>query len=237
MSIHIEAAPGKIASRVLFPGDPLRAKWIAENFLTNVVQYSRVRNMLGFTGTAFEETPSEKRISVQGSGMGMSSLSIYANELFKDYGVQEIIRVGTCGGFREDMVPGDIVIAQAGCSDSAMNRRRFHGMDFAPIADWDLLSRAVELAKDMKIPVRVGNVLSTDLFYNDIDPDEWKLWAKYGVIAVEMETAELYTLAAKYGRKALSILTVSDILPTGKAIDADARERTLSGMIEMATRM
>jgi purine-nucleoside phosphorylase len=226
---HIGAKKGQIASRMLLPGDPLRAEWIAEKFLTDVVRYSKVRNMLGFTGT-FEG----RRVSVQGGGMGMPSLSIYANELFDKYDVQEIIRVGSCGGLQADLKTRDIVIAQGSCSESSMNKRRFKGMDFAPIADWDLLYKAFEMAKKLAISVRVGNILSADWFYHDVDPEEWKLWAKYNVLAVEMETAELYTLAAKRKKKALTILTVSDSLVTHETLSSDEREKSFADMVRIA---
>jgi purine-nucleoside phosphorylase len=231
MSIHIEAKKGEIAPKVLMPGDPLRAKWIAEHFLQNPKPYNSVRNMLGFTGMG----PSGL-VSVQGGGMGIPSLSIYANELFEEYDVQEIVRVGTCGGLQDNLKIGDVILAQGACSESAINKRRFRGMDFAPLADWGLLKKAEEIAKVLSIPVRVGNVVAVDLFHNDIDPEEWKLWAKYGVLAVDMETSELYTLAALHRRKALAILTVSDVLPTKEQASAAVREHTFGNMVGIALR-
>lgn len=233
MSTHIGAAEGAIADRVLLPGDPLRAQYIANNFLRDVTPYNTLRNMLGFTGF----TPDGHRVSVQGSGMGMPSLSIYVNELISEYGVMEIIRVGSCGALQRGIRPRDIIIAQGSCSDSNMNRRRFRGMDFAPLADWDLLFRAHRTAGNLQIPVRIGNILAADMFYNDADPEEWKLWASYGVLAVEMETAELYTLAARKGIQALSILTVSDCLPTGEQVAPKDRENTFTSMVHLALKL
>ncbi|HEY4489902.1 MAG TPA: purine-nucleoside phosphorylase [Candidatus Paceibacterota bacterium] len=228
MSIHISANPGQIASRVLLPGDPLRAKFIAENWLTDIVQYNRTRNMLGFTGT----TRRGVRVSIQGSGMGMPSLSIYVHELIRDYGVKDIIRLGSCGALQPEIGLREIILAQGSCSDSNINRRRFKGMDFAPIADWELLAVAQMRSKRLNIPVRVGNILATDTFYGP-DPEEWRLWAQYGVLAVEMESAELYTVAARYGVKALSILTVSDSLHHGTQVSAEDRECSFNDMARL----
>ena len=172
MSLHINADPGQIAGTVLFPGDPLRAKRIADEVLRDVVQYNTVRGILGFTGVTTIPNFGEVRVSVQGSGMGMPSLSIYANELFNEFDVETIIRVGTCGGLRDDMKPGDLVIAQGACSDSNLNRRRFKGLDFAPLADADLFIAAVLAARARDWKIRAGNILSTDLFYADHDPNE-----------------------------------------------------------------
>lgn len=234
MSIHIAAAPGAIAPVVLLPGDPLRAEHIAATFLKDVERYNTVRNMFGFTGTADVPGIGTVRVSVQGSGMGMPSLSIYVNELFDAYGVRSIIRVGTCGALRDDLHTKDIVIAAGACSDSGINRRRFRDMNFAPIADFGLLRGAVETAERAGIPVRVGNILAADLFYNDYDADEWKLWAQYGVLAVEMESAELYTVAARKGGRALSVLTVSDVLPTGAQISAQERQTSVNETVRIA---
>lgn len=234
MSIHIGADLGEIAPVVLLPGDPLRAKRIADEMLRDVVQYNAVRGMLGYTGLANVPGAGEIRVSVQGSGMGMPSLSIYVNELFDQFGVETIIRVGTCGGLRAGMKPGDLVIAQGACSDSNLNRRRYRGMDFAPLADADLFVAAVLAARERGWPVKAGSILSTDLFYADHDPKEWKMWAASGVIAVEMESAELYTLAARKGCRALSVLTVSNVFPTGEAMDAKERETSFGRMVELA---
>jgi purine-nucleoside phosphorylase len=230
VSIHIGAQPGDIAETVLLPGDPLRAQFIAETFLKNVSQVNSVRNMLGYTGT----TVHGKRVSVLGAGMGMPSISIYAHELVKEYGAKRLIRVGSCGSFQADIKLHDIILVAGACSDSAMNLRRFKGMSFAPVADFNLLCEAHDAAHKLKIPVRVGNVLSTDLFYHDEDPDDWKLWAKYGVLAAEMETAELYTVAARKGIQALSVLTVSDSLVTHEKLTTGDREKTFTNMIAIA---
>lgn len=237
MSIHIGAEEKHaVAETVLLPGDPLRAEYIATTFLKEVEKYSAVRNMLGFTGY----TDQGKRISVQGSGMGMPSLSIYVNELIDSYGVKKIIRVGSCGScgsFQSDIKVRDIILAQGSCSDSNINRRRFQGMDFAPIASWSLLQKASQVALMLGIHVRVGNILSSDLFYNNFDENEWKLWAEYGVLAVEMESAELYTLAAFKKIEALSILTVSDVLPTKVFLSSEERQSTFSDMVKIALQL
>jgi purine-nucleoside phosphorylase len=228
MSIHIGAKDHEIAETVLMPGDPLRAQYIAETFLEHPAQYNRVRGMLGFTGTY-----RGRRVSVQGSGMGQPSLSIYVNELFSSYNVKRIIRVGSCGALREEVKVRDLVIAMSACTNSAMNRRRFRGMDYAPTASFPLLLSAWQAAQAKGLPVKVGPILASDSFYDD-DEDAWKLWAAFGVLAVEMESAELYTLAAKFGREALTILTVSDSLVTGELTTALERERTFAEMAELA---
>jgi purine-nucleoside phosphorylase len=230
MSVHIGAEEGAIASTVLLPGDPLRAEWVAKTFLKNVTRYSTVRNMFGFTGY----TSTRRRVSVQGSGMGMPSLSIYVNELMDQYGVNRIIRIGSAGSLQPGIKMRDVVLAVGACSESNINVRRFKGMQFAPIADFELLHRAYEAALTMSIPVRVGNIVSVDLFYNDINREEWKMWAKYGVLAVDMETAELYTLAAQRRIEALTILTISDFLLTGQGVSAGDRQSTFADMVRIA---
>ena len=227
MSVHIEAKAGDIADTVLLPGDPLRAKFIAENFLENTFCYTKVRNMFGFTGTY-----KGKKISVQGTGMGQPSISIYANELFASYGVQTAVRIGTCGAVHASTRVRDVIIALSACTDSANLVQRFGHLHYAPSADFSLLNKAYETSKSLSIPVLCGPVTSTDLFYDE--NDTWKLWAQYGVLAMEMETAELYTLAAKYGRKALSILTVSDHIATGESTTAEERQNTFSQMMKLA---
>jgi purine-nucleoside phosphorylase len=228
MSIHIAAKPGEIAETILLSGDPLRAKFIAEKFLENPKQYNAVRNILGFTGTY-----KGKPLSVQGTGMGIPSISIYANELFRDYGVKRAIRVGTAGSIQENVKIRDLVFAMSACTDSAVNRNRFNGQDFAPTASFGLLKIAYEIALAKGWNPRVGSVLSSDMFYGEND-DDWKLWAKFGVLAVEMECAELYTLAAKYNREALSILTISDSLVSRELTSAEEREKTFIRMMEAA---
>jgi len=228
MSIHIGAKEGEIAETVLMPGDPLRAAYIAETFLETPLCYSRIRNMFGFSGTY-----RGKKISVQGSGMGIPSISIYAEELIRFYGAKRIIRVGSCGSLQKDIHIRDIVIAMTASTDSGVNRLAFRGMDFAPAADFELLLRAWNAAKGKGIPVRVGNILSSDVFYGDEENGN-KLWARYGVLAVEMETNALYTIAARHGVAALSILTVSDSLVTKEATSSQDRERTFKEMAEIA---
>lgn len=228
MSIHIAAKPGDIAEAVLLPGDPLRAKFIAETFLEKPVCYTDVRNMLGFTGTY-----KGKRISVQGTGMGIPSISIYVNELFKDYGVKTAIRVGTAGSLQADVRIRDLVIAMSACTDSGANAIRFNGLSFAPTANWQLLNRAWEVALASGMAAKVGPIVSSDMFYTE-DPDQWKLWSRWGVMAVEMEAAELYTLAAKYGRRALALVTISDSLVTGEATSSEERQSTFLQMMEVA---
>lgn len=227
MSTHINAPDGAIAESVLLPGDPLRAKFIAETFLENPVCYNEVRGMFGFTGTY-----KGKKVSVQGTGMGQPSLSIYVNELFQFYGVQKAIRVGTCGAINKDLALRDVVLAQGACSDSGLNTMRFNGLHFAPIADFDLLNTAYNKAKDLNLKTKVGLAVSSDMFY---DPkSNWKLWAEYGALGVEMEAAELYTLAAKFNRKALAILTVSDHILLGGETTAEERQTTFTNMIKLA---
>ncbi len=206
---HLGAEKGEIAESILLPGDPLRAKFIAETFLKDVICYTEVRGMLGFTGTY-----KGKRVSVQGTGMGVPSISIYVYELMNFYGVKNLIRVGTCGSMQEDVKLRDVVIAMSASTDSAVNKLRFNGMDFAPTADFNLLRRAWEKAGSLGISAKVGNVLTSDTFYND-DDKGWKKWAEYGVLTAEMETAALYTLAARFKVNALSLLTVSDSIVTG----------------------
>jgi purine-nucleoside phosphorylase len=229
MSVHIGAQPGEIAERVLLPGDPLRAKWIAETYLDGAVCYSTVRNMLGFTGT-YKGTP----VSIQGSGMGMPSASIYYQELLAEYGATTLIRVGSCGAIIEDLRLRDVVAASAACTDSAMNRVRFDGLiDFAPVADFGLLRAAVDAAAARDVPMRVGSVMAADAFYTD-RPDLYERLALYGVLAVEMETAALYTIAARFRARALTVLTVSDHIMTGEHTSAADREQTFGQMVEVA---
>ena len=229
MSTHIGAERGQIAERVLMPGDPLRAKWIAETFLTDPTCYSTVRNMFGFTGTD-RGVP----VSVQGSGMGIPSISIYAHELINDYGVKTLVRVGSCGALADSLQLRDVIAAIGASTDSAINRQRFDGViDYAPVADFGLLRGAVDTAAGRHIDVKVGQVLSADVFYTD-RPDLPERLASYGVLAVEMEAAALYTLAAKFDARALALLTVSDHIVRGEALPAADRERTFSQMVEIA---
>ena len=227
MSTHINAPEGAIAQAILLPGDPLRAKFIAENFLENPVCYNEVRGMFGFTGTY-----KGKKVSVQGTGMGQPSLSIYVNELFQFYNVQTTIRVGTCGAINKNIHVRDTILANSACTDSAIITQRFGNLHYAPSANFDLLYTAYNKAKENNINVAVGPCASSDLFYDD--NANWKKWAEYGVLGVEMEAAELYTLAAKYNRKALAILTVSDHIITGEQTTAEERQVTFKDMIKIA---
>jgi purine-nucleoside phosphorylase len=231
VSIHIAAGPEDIAATVLLPGDPLRARFVAENMLENAVCYNQVRGMFGFTGT-YEG----RRVSIQGTGMGVPSISIYVHELINEYKARRLIRVGTCGALQAELQLGDLVLAQAACTDSAVNRLRFQGQDFAPAAGFFLLRQAYEEARGLGMAVRVGSVLTSDTFYGD-DPDGWKLWARYGVLAVEMESSALYTLAARYGVEALSILTVSDSLVRGEKATAEERQQRFTRMVEIALKL
>ena len=228
MSIHIEAKKGEIAEGVLLPGDPLRAKYIAETFLSDISCYNNVRGMLGFTGL-YEG----KRVSVQGTGMGQPSAAIYINELISFYGVKKLIRIGSCGSIQPELRLRDVIIALAGSTDSNMNKNRFAGYDYAATADSELLFSAYEFIKTNDMKVKFGNILSSDTFYSD-DPNEWNMWAKFGVQAIEMETSQLYTLAAKFGVQALSVLTVSDSLTSQEETTAQEREKTFNDMISIA---
>ncbi|MCP3032777.1 purine-nucleoside phosphorylase [Halobacillus sp. A1] len=229
MSVHIGANPGDIADKILLPGDPLRAKYIAENFLEDVTCYNEVRGMYGYTGTYKGE-----RISVQGTGMGVPSISIYINELMESYDVQKLIRVGTCGALQKDVKVRDVILASTATTDSQMNRMVFGGIDYAPTADFDLLKKAYDAGIEKGLKLRVGNVFTSDSFYRDNAMDVFNLLAKYNVLAVEMETTALYTLAAKYDREALSVLTVSDHILTGEETSSEERQSTFNEMIEVA---
>jgi len=228
MSTHIGAEKGSIAETILLPGDPLRAKFIAEHYLEDIVCYNEVRGMLGYTGKYQGE-----RISVQGTGMGLPSISIYVNELIRDFGVKNLIRVGTCGAMQKQVSVRDVILAQGSCTDSSMNQHLFSGYDFSPIASFPMLKKAYEETMAQELPVHVGNVFSSDRFYRDDDTVE-KKFMEYGVLGVEMETSALYTLAAKYGVSALTILTVSDHLLTGEATTASERQTTFTDMMEIA---
>ncbi len=227
VSTHINAKPGDIADRVLMPGDPLRATWVAETFLEGAVRYNEVRGMFGYTGTW-----NGQRVSVQGHGMGIPSVSIYAHELFAEYGVKTAIRIGTCGALSESVRVRDVILAMSAATDSATNRRRFPGIDYAPTADFGLLSTAHRLAEASGLHVRVGQVYSADLFYGDL-PSTLAL-AEWGVLAVEMEASALYTVAAQFGVRALTVLTVSDHLVTREETSAEERQTTFSDMVRLA---
>jgi purine-nucleoside phosphorylase len=230
MSTHIGAEPGQIAPYVLLPGDPLRARWIAETFLEDATCYSEVRGMYGYTGTYRGE-----RVSVQGSGMGLPSLSIYVTELFAEYDVRSVVRVGSCGALTEELALRDLVIASGACTDSSMNRIRFEGLDYAPVADFDLLRAAhdASTARDLQVAAKVGLVFSGDTFYSP-RPELTRRMADYGVLAVEMEASALYTLAAEFGRRALAVCTVSDHIVTGEQTTAQERQETFTDMVGIA---
>jgi purine-nucleoside phosphorylase len=229
MSTHIGAEAGQIAPSVLLPGDPLRAKWIAETFLEDATCYTEVRGMYGFTGTWHG-----KPVSVQGSGMGQPSMAIYVNELFREYDVQAIVRVGSCGALSEKLAVRDVVLASGACTDSAMNRFRFHDVDYAPVADFGLLRAAHDAAAARDdVTAHVGLIFSSDTFYSP-RPELTKPLVDHGVLAAEMEASGLYTLAASYRRKALAICTVSDHMVTGEETTALEREQTFGAMVEIA---
>jgi purine-nucleoside phosphorylase len=210
------------------PGDPMRAKHFAETLLEDVSCFNKVRGMLGFTGRY-----GDKRVSVMGSGMGIPTLAIYVNELVTEYGVKTLMRVGTCGAMQPYLNIGDIILPMSSSTDSHTNKLRFNGMDYAPTASFDLLLKAYEAAKKRTERVFVGGMFSGDTFYND-DPNWWVKWADYGALVVEMETAGLYTLAAKFKVDALTILTVSDSLVTGEIATAEQREKEYTTMAEIA---
>ncbi len=225
---HIGAKYGDIAKTVLMPGDPLRAKYIAENFLTDVKQFNEVRNMFGFTGMYKGE-----KVSVMGSGMGIPSMGIYSYELYSFYGVENIIRVGTAGGMNEKLKIRDVVIASAASTDSNyVNQYKVPGT-YAPVADYHILSTAVDKAKEQGVTYHVGNVLSTDIFYND-NPDHAMRFANLGILCVEMESAGLYMNAARLKKSALGLFTVSDCLITGESTTSEERERSFTDMMEIA---
>lgn len=228
MSIHINAKKGDIAETILLPGDPLRAKWIAETFFENPRCFNEVRGMLGYTGTY-----NGKEISVMGSGMGVPSISIYAHELITEFGVKNLIRVGSAGSYQEQIKVRDIVLAMSASSTSGVNELRFGGADYAPTANFELFQKAVEIAKSKNISIKAGNVLTSDEFYAD-EFESYKKWSKFGVLCVEMEAAGLYTVAAKHKVNALSILTISDSLVTGEKTTSKERETTFEEMIKIA---
>lgn len=228
MSIHIGAKKGDIAETILLPGDPLRAKWIAETFFENPVCFNKVRGMLGYTGIY-----QGKRVSVMGTGMGVPSISIYVHELITLFGVKNVIRVGSSGSYQKNIKIRDVVLAMAASSNSGVNELRFGGADYAPTADFELFIKAVEAAKAKNIAIKAGNVFTSDEFYAD-DFESYKKWSKFGVLCVEMETAGLYTVAAKHNAKALTILTISDSIVTGETTTSEERETTFKDMIEIA---
>lgn len=228
MTVHIGAEPGEIAETVLMPGDPKRAEWAASTFLENAKLVNNVRGMLGFTGTY-----NGNEVTIHGSGMGMPSLSIYANELIKDYGAKTVIRIGSCGAMQKDVSIRDVIIAMTASSISTPSKGMFREMAFAPCADYGLLAAAVTAAKNRNAPIHVGGIYSSDVFYDE-RPDLNEALTRHGTLAVEMEAAELYTVAARYGARALAVLTVSDHLLTGEALPSEDRERSFGDMVEIA---
>lgn len=225
---HISASPGDFAEAVLLPGDPLRARFIAERFLDGAREVTAVRNVLGFTGS-YRDLP----VSVMGTGMGIPSASIYATELVKEYGVRRLVRVGSCGAVTADLAVRDVVVAVGACTDSSVNRARYGGQDFAAVADFRLARATIDAAERSGVAVHVGNVHSADLFY-DPRPDQIAMMARMGVLAVEMEAAGLYGVAAEHGARALAVMTVSDVIPTGEQTDSSERERTFEDMVRIA---
>lgn len=228
MSIHIGAPPGAIAETVLMPGDPYRARWAAETFLDGAELVHEVRGMLGFTGEW-----RGNRVTIQGSGMGMPSLSIYANELIRDYGARTLIRIGSAGAMQEEVAIRDIVLAMTATTLSTPSRGIFREVNYAPCADWGLLSAAHSAAQARGATVHCGGIYSSDVFYDE-RPDLTEQMTRHGILAVEMEAAELYTLAARHGCRALAVLTVSDHLLTKEALPAEERERSFGAMVEIA---
>ena len=228
MTPHNSARPGEFAKTVLMPGDPLRSKYIAETFLTDPVLVNNVRGVQGYTGT-YRGVP----VSVMASGMGMPSIGIYSYELFNFFGVENIIRVGSAGGLADDVQLRDVIMGMGACTNSAYQSQYGFGGNFAPIADYELLSHAVREAKALGVRYRVGNLLSSDIFYN-ANPDANTPWYKMGVLGVEMEAAALYMNAAAAGKRALAICTVSDHILRGEALDADARQNTFTDMMKIA---
>ncbi len=228
MTIHIGAKPGDVADTVLLPGDPYRARWAAETFLENPVCINEVRGMLGFTGKW-----NGHRVTFQGSGMGMPSLSIYVNELIRDYDAKTLIRIGSCGGMQPDVRLRDIILAMTASSVSTPSSAMFRELNFAPCANGELLVAAMDAASKRGVKTHVGGIYSSDVFYSE-RPDLDEQMVRHGILGVEMEAAELYTLAARHKRRALAVLTVSDHLQTGEALSSEDRESSFGDMVEIA---
>ena len=228
MTIHIGAKPGEIAETVLLPGDPYRAKWAAETFLTDVTCVNEVRGMLGFTGMW-----NGNRVTIHGSGMGMPSLSIYVNELIKDYGAKTLIRIGSCGAMQEKVAIRDVILAMTATTLSTPSRGIFKEINFSPCADYGLLRAAADAAVSKGSATHVGGIYSSDVFYDE-RPDLNEQMIRHGILGVEMEAAELYNLAARHGCRALAVLTVSDHLITDDALPSDQREKSFGDMVEIA---
>ena len=228
MSLHIGAKKGEIAETILLPGDPMRAKFVAENMLDAAICYNKVRAMYGYTGTY-----NGKRVSIQGSGMGMASVSLYVHELINDYGVKNLIRVGTCGAIQEYLQVGQVILATGASGDFGANQNYFEGNHYAALSDFSLLLAAHHRAQELGIPTIQGQVFSTDIFY-DTSEGRWDKWAKHGVLAAEMETQALLTMGARFGVRAMSILTVSDNIITGDSSSAQEREQSYTDMMKIA---
>lgn len=228
MTIHIGAEKGDIAETVLMPGDPYRAKWAAENFLQDARLVNEVRGMLGYTGSW-----NGHRVTIQGSGMGMPSLSIYANELIRDFGAKTLIRIGSCGGMQPQVKLRDVILAMTATTVGSPSHSIFKELNFAPSADWSLLQAAAQAAETRDVGLHVGGIYSSDTFYDE-RPDLNEQMVRHGILGVEMEAAELYTLAARYQCRALAVLTVSDHLVTGEALPSEQRERSFGDMVEIA---
>jgi purine-nucleoside phosphorylase len=230
-SLHLEAKIGDIAETVLLPGDPLRAKFVAENFLTDVVCYNKVRNMYGFTGK-YNGQP----VSIQGTGMGMGSTAIYVHELINTYKVKNLIRVGTCGAIHPNLDLGQVILVMSASGDADANILHFKGMQYAATADFDLLLKAYTIAEKLKIKTVQGSIFSTNTFY-DIEPNRWEIWQKHGVLGADMESQILFTMAKRFEVKALSLLTVSDNIVTGASTSQQERERSFNDMMKIALEM
>lgn len=228
MTVHIGAETGEIAETVLMPGDPYRARWVAENFLTDAKLVNEVRGMFGYTGTH-----NGNRVTIQGSGMGMPSMSIYANELIRDFGAKTIIRIGSCGAMQENIKVRDVILAMSATTLSTPSRGIFKELNFAPTANFDLLQAAHNAASKMDVAVHTGGIYSSDVFYDE-RPDLTEQMTRHGILGVEMEAAELYILAARHKIRALGIMTVSDHLLTGEALPADQREQSFGDMVDIA---
>ena len=227
-SLHLEAKVGQIAETVLLPGDPLRAKFVAENFLTNVICYNNVRGMLGFTGNY-----KGQKVSIQGTGMGMGSAGIYIHELINTYKCQNLIRVGTCGSIHPELDLGQVILALSASGDSDANAFLFKGMHYAATADFDLVYKAYQTALSLNIKTHTGPIFSTNTFY-DLEPNRWDVWQKHGILGIDMESQILYTTAKRFGVKALALLTVSDNIISGTSSSQQEREKTFNDMIEIA---
>ena len=228
MTVHIGAKPGDIAETVLLPGDPYRARWVAETFLENAKLVNEVRGMLGFTGSY-----KGNRVTVHGTGMGMPSLSIYVNELIRDYSAQTLIRIGSAGAMQGSIKLRDVVLAMSATTLSTPSSSILKELNFAPTADFSLLAAAHKAAQGKSIPTHVGGIFSSDTFYSE-RPDLDEQMTRHGIMAVEMEAAELYILAARYQRRALGVMTISDHLVTGEALPSDQREQSFGDMVEIA---